>query len=106
MSSSGLEVTINQVGSLPNGWFTGGILVHNGAHRFIVNHTGTTIKLSRAFVGLPVGAHVSCYPGCDGNLSTCINKFNNVDNFGGILGYRGETLLTEVRLSKEFLCGG
>ncbi|AAP96358.1 hypothetical protein HD_1576 [[Haemophilus] ducreyi 35000HP] len=33
---------------------------------------------------LSVGTQIKVYPGCDGRASTCLKKFNNMLNYGGI----------------------
>lgn len=68
----------------PDGYFTGGIITSSeGIHRLIVEHVGTSLRLSVPFSSLVGGTQVSIYPGCDKLKGTCINKFNNLDNFGG-----------------------
>ena len=81
----GLRVVVSGVeGAFPDGWFTGGILqAQSGASRFIVEHVGGTVTLSRPVAGLAGDQAVRLYPGCDHLRSTCQTKFSNLDNFGG-----------------------
>lgn len=77
-------VVNNASGSTPDGTFTGGMIeLESGAMRFIVNHVGSTLYLSRPFVENINGMTVNIFPGCDHLKSTCQTKFNNLLNFGG-----------------------
>lgn len=68
----------------PDGYYVGGIVkASDGAMRFIVYHVGTTIKIARPFAGELSSPNVILFPGCDHLKSTCINKFQNLLNFGG-----------------------
>lgn len=67
----------------PDGWFTGGFIVVNSQRRFVVNHENLQITISRPFELAKPGAVVDIYPGCDHSKTTCKNKFDNLDNFGG-----------------------
>jgi uncharacterized phage protein (TIGR02218 family) len=71
--------------SYPNAHFTGGYVDYGGKQRFIAGHTGNTLTLWRGFselISAPANS-VVLYPGCNKSIFTCINKFNNVNNFGG-----------------------
>lgn len=81
--SGGLWVTLEPTGK-PDGYFTGGMLVSSqGATRFISAHVGDQLTISRPDPELEVGEPIDLYPGCDHLKTTCKNKFNNLDNFGG-----------------------
>jgi len=72
---------INQFGA---GYFNGGIArFSNGHMRMITDRTGAQITLNRPIQGLAVGQQVALYPGCDHAITTCSDKFDNLDNFGG-----------------------
>ena len=62
---------------------TAASLVESGAMRFIVNHVGATLYLSRPFVEDISGQVIDIFPGCDHLRTTCAGKFANGDNFGG-----------------------
>lgn len=82
--SNGVEVGVTGAASFPDGYFTGGMLIApNGATRFLTAHTGGTVVMNRPIRGLAGSQIVSLYPGCDHLRTTCQNKFNNLDNFGG-----------------------
>ena len=74
-------VQISQAAGYADGWFSGGILDHGSNSRYIMSHSGDTIKLSRPLPGLAAGESVAIYPGCDRIITTCRDKFNNKDNF-------------------------
>lgn len=85
IQSSTSFTLVNNASSLqPDGTYTGGMVeLESGAMRFIVNHVGDTLYLSRPFAESVNGQTVSIFPGCDHLKSTCITKFNNLLNFGG-----------------------
>jgi uncharacterized phage protein (TIGR02218 family) len=92
-SISGFLVTIEDLidSSITDGYFTGGMIENaDGFLRYITNHSGTQLTLMRPFsvledeVSGSAGiANVTLYPGCDHSKTTCKNKFNNLNNFGG-----------------------
>lgn len=97
-SYSGLVLTISAASGEDDDWFLGGAVEFpDGSFRFITDHTGSAITISRPsrFVAETVagygenyglyygGIPVILYPGCDRTLTTCLNKFNNLDNQGG-----------------------
>jgi uncharacterized phage protein (TIGR02218 family) len=83
-----ITLTCPAAAAKPNGYFAGGMItMPNGALRYIAGHTGTQIALWRQapeiVAALALGAvTTNLYPGCDGSLGTCNDKFNNVDNNG------------------------
>lgn len=64
-------------------YFTGGKLVFGSEKRTIVDHTGSNVKLMYKMKALEDNDSVDAYPGCDGNVDTCKDKFNNIINFLG-----------------------
>lgn len=81
---STVNLTIGAAASYPDSYFTGGVVQSaTGDLRFIVYHIGDHIKVSRVFNTAIGNTLVLLYPGCDKSKNTCINKFNNVLNFGG-----------------------
>ncbi|YP_009966505.1 tail assembly protein [Pseudomonas phage vB_PaeS_PAO1_Ab19] len=82
--AGGVHVSVSGAASQPNGFYTGGMLVTpDGAARFITNHVGNVLTISRPLQSLAGAMTVAVYPGCDHLRDTCKNKFNNLDNFGG-----------------------
>lgn len=82
-SVNGAEVVTSPHGK-PDGYFTGGIMAIGAAFRFIISQVGNTMTLSAETLSLQAGAQVSVYPGCDRSAQTCLDKFNNILNFGGV----------------------
>jgi len=83
-SSTSSSLICTGVSSFPNGWFTGGIVQFpSGTLRFISEHKSDLITCTRPFTENVNGQTVSVFPGCDHAKQTCINKFDNLLNFGG-----------------------
>ena len=70
---------------IPDGYFTSGyIQLPSGALRFVTEHIGESLKLSRAYAAkVNVYDKVYVYPGCNQTREHCHKKFNNIENFGG-----------------------
>lgn len=79
-SVDGTTIEMDNATSYSDGWFSGGILEYDNDSRFIVSHSGDTLKISRPLVSLSAGDTVALYPGCDRTIATCRDKFNNLDN--------------------------
>lgn len=81
------EVNFTMTGVVSNfsdGYFTGGLAEsEDKTVRFITKHTGAVIEVARPFPRAAPGGRLKLLPGCDHIMSTCHNKFNNLDNFGG-----------------------
>lgn len=73
--------TIDAAGAFPSGYFVGGILVLQGQH-MIAEHIGNVITLIRHSVA-KAGDPLTLYPGCDHQRMTCLERFNNVNNYKG-----------------------
>jgi len=99
-SVNGLQLTIPEASSKADGWFDNGIITFpDGTLRMVLLHIGSIITIGRearyvadnfseAGYGLSYGMlyggiPVKLYPGCNKTISTCKNKFNNLDNQGG-----------------------
>lgn len=79
-----INISVNAAGSKPDGFYTGGMLqAPDGTLRFIVDHVGIVLTISRPLYSLAVGDDVKVFAGCDHLKTTCKNKFNNLNNFGG-----------------------
>lgn len=79
-----LGISVAGAGLQPDGYYTGGMLTApDGSSRFITKHVGDTVTISRPINSLTGSQLVSIYPGCDHLRETCLNKFNNLPNFGG-----------------------
>ena len=81
--SRGIVVNSPRAILKPDGYYTGGMIVtRQGVSRFITKHVGAELEMARPIRGLATGANITIYPGCDHLLTTCHNKFNNLDNNG------------------------
>lgn len=82
--ASNLTFTIPEAAGEVDGFYFGGILrASDGILRFITGHVGDQISIRKPHVALVVSAAVALAPGCDRTTNDCLNKFNNLNNFGG-----------------------
>lgn len=90
-SITGTSLVIPEAATFNDNYFTGGIIsTSDDVMTMIVKHTGTAIELQRIsydlkskFDQVGSGLSVSLFPGCARNRSDCLNRFNNILNFGG-----------------------
>lgn len=88
-STDGFAVAVPEAALQPDGWYRGGVLRHDGAITYGLEHSGATLVLARRITALEEAvasqgsAAVEIAPGCDLRATTCRDKFSNLDNFGG-----------------------
>jgi uncharacterized phage protein (TIGR02218 family) len=87
-AASGYTVTIDISPAPPSGYFNGGILDDGFGKRYITNHSGDTLTLmspSRYLISEMdvAGIAITLYPGCNHTMSDCVDKFDNLNNYGG-----------------------
>jgi uncharacterized phage protein (TIGR02218 family) len=85
---TGNACTVAAASSQADGYYSGGILSWNGRLQLITKHVGTTLTLLGPIDGFAAAVggsnqDVLIAPGCDLSRSTCFNRFNALDNFGG-----------------------
>jgi len=80
---TGTILTSGDFSAQDDGWWTLGVVRYNDEERLIVDHIGNTITLMVPFRELNSGDTVEVLPGCDGDILTCMNKFNNLSHFLG-----------------------
>ncbi len=97
---AGTVVTVPEAAAYHAGYFATGMLEGpDGTLRFIIAHNGSQLTLLRPFeslakalvsdgYGLSYGKYyggVTCrmFPGCDRSRNICLNRYNNLDNYGG-----------------------
>lgn len=84
---SGTILSSATFGTFADGHFTGGFIEYDGSgettQRFIIGHVGNDITLNLPIANLPSNAQIRAYPGCDHTLQTCVDKFDNEENYGG-----------------------
>ena len=80
-------LTVADAAGFENNYFGGGYLELNLSgkiqRRSIVSHVGDQIVLNYPLPDFDEGIQGIFYAGCDRQLGTCKNKFNNLLNFGG-----------------------
>ncbi len=72
-----------------DGYYKGGFLFWldiDGVsdRRMIVDHVGSFITLMSPIPGLKITDQVTVFPGCKHTLADCKDKFNNIENYGGM----------------------
>lgn len=87
-SLTGTSLTGTSLSTLGDGYLDGGFMSFTGPHgtterRAIERHVGNVIHLLGTTDGLSADQWVSVYPGCDRTSGTCVEKFNNLSNYGG-----------------------
>lgn len=75
--------------SKPKGYFAGGLIDFNhlgfNDRCFIVSHSSNQTTSNVQMPSLKTGSVIQVYAGCDHTLKTCIEKFNHVENYRGML---------------------
>jgi len=75
--------------SKPDGFYTGGFISWTHPSRgleflAIESHVSESCQMFGSADTLYYGLEVTVYPGCNRTVSDCTNKFNNLDNYGGV----------------------
>ncbi len=80
ISSDGLTITVADISTTDN-YFTHGYL-EAGDHRktMIASHEGSVLTLRYKVATMVSGTTVDCYPGCNLDIETCRDKYDNVKN--------------------------
>ncbi|WP_339844283.1 phage BR0599 family protein [uncultured Halopseudomonas sp.] len=95
-AQDGQTVSAPAFAGYPDGWFAAGWLewsIGSGEYdrRHIEQHIGTDLQLLGGTAGIPAGATVRVYPGCDFLAETCDGKFDNLDNMRAIPHLQGKS---------------
>ena len=83
LDSTKTKLTSATFDAQEDGYFTGGHIIFGDETRTITNHVGSVVTLMYKFKELEDNDSVDAYPGCDGKIETCKNKFNNILNHLG-----------------------
>ena len=88
-AKDGIAVTVNIPQHISQQWLNAGLIEwvdKDGVSevRAVTIHHYNKLTLMGGTKGLEVGMNITAYPGCDGRVQTCSQKFSNVLNFGGI----------------------
>jgi uncharacterized phage protein (TIGR02218 family) len=83
------QVSFNGLEGVDDGTFDGGFIewVHPSRgleFRSIEKQTGSTCEMFGLADGLYYGLAVNAYPGCARTTADCVDKFDNLDNYGGV----------------------
>jgi hypothetical protein len=82
-AQSGMDITIAIAADKPDGFYNGGMLIQGTTYKYISAHVGSLITLGRLFNPLVIGSSAQLVAGCDRTMDDCLDKFDNLDNFGG-----------------------
>jgi len=77
--------TVTGLNAYSANYFGGGFAIYDTDMRLVTFHSGNDITLQLPFDSrVSVGTTISVYPGCTGNPSICLNRFNNISNYLGM----------------------
>jgi uncharacterized phage protein (TIGR02218 family) len=86
-TSSNIEIDSNNNNDVSaDNFFSGGIIDIGGVKRQILLQGTDTLELLSPFDDLDidsVGREATLYPGCNRTTTVCLNRFDNLNNFGG-----------------------
>lgn len=83
VSADGLTLTSSHFAALGDSFLTRGHLEWHSNRRMITSHVGSIITIRYAILPMYTDALVNVTAGCDGVITTCRDKFDNVAFFGG-----------------------
>ena len=83
LDSTKTKLTSATFDAQEDGYFTGGHIIFGDETRTIVDHVGSIVTIMYKFKELEDNDSVDAYPGCDGKIETCKDKFDNLLNFLG-----------------------
>ena len=77
------SITDSEFALFDDDYFTWGWVETETTSRLITSHVESTIHVRYPF-SVSVGEVLNIYPGCNGQIETCYDKYNNVINFRGM----------------------
>lgn len=80
---SGSILTCSAVSGYADGYFSLGHLKWGDYWRHITTHVGSNLTMRYFLPEIAAGQTITVYPGCNLDISTCKDKFDNVLNFFG-----------------------
>jgi uncharacterized phage protein (TIGR02218 family) len=83
VDSDGVVLTSSDFALQDDGYYTRGYIQWGDYYRMIVDHVEDDITLRFRMPGFASGQEIDAYAGCDKQLATCHDKFDNVNNFFG-----------------------
>lgn len=89
-SLAGLRIGSTEFGLFETNWFNGGFIEYTTAEGFterrgVTGNSGIYATVMGFPAGLEVGGVLSAFPGCNHATTHCIDKFNNLLNYGGFI---------------------
>lgn len=89
LETSPNTITVRGLEAIADGVMNGGFIEwthpqRGTEFRGIETQVGQLLTMFGLADGLYYGLEIKVYPGCDRRADTCLNKFNNLDNFGGV----------------------
>lgn len=86
---TGTSITVSSLAGWGDGYLSGGYLEWESTagyfeRRAVRSQVGDVVTIGFALPGLAATDTVTIYPGCDHTLATCIAKFSNGLNYGGM----------------------
>lgn len=83
---NGTALTAAEFDAQPDGFFTGGDVELGSLpeRRAIIDHVGDTITLNAPIADAAAGDAITAFAGCDHSFATCVSKFANEENYGGM----------------------
>lgn len=93
---TGVTVKSEAFLSVPSGTLRGGFiewvsLTRGTEYRGINDHVGDTVTIFGFTDGLYYGLPIVAYPGCDLTVAMCRDRFDNLNNYGGIPHLQGSS---------------
>lgn len=87
-------ISVTGIDAFEDGYFSGGFIEWAGESglmetRGISSHEAGALVLIGRSEELREGVALKVFPGCTGTLDLCVNRFNNLPNYGGIPGLPG-----------------
>jgi len=81
----GRSLQIASIGGHPDSWALFGELLHvaSGERMTVTRQEGVIVEIQLPIAGMQAGDAIEIYAGCDHTLATCVDKFDNRDNYGG-----------------------
>lgn len=77
------QLTSADFSGYDDGYFIGGEVIFGIESRTIIDHVGSVITIMYKMRELVTNDSVDAYPGCDGVVETCRDKYDNILNFLG-----------------------
>lgn len=83
LSANGIVLTAEEFDAYDAGYFAAGFVEYGSESRMIAAHSGNSVTLAYRMLHLENGETVDVYPGCNGRIETCRDKYDNIIHFLG-----------------------